>query len=616
MSKRNFSLFSYAVWSVLPLGLILLGSLWLIGNLNLTKTVEAEIKQNAKELGEQITVRVQERLDGLMKFTNSVTKNSLVINGLIDVEGRSSYLAAFFRSLEAPSSSNAFFWLVDYKGREVAKSHQGLALPQLDGANIEKPIFKIDKAEIVISQPIYYQGSQEGALVARFPSKSFAEIFDIASQSFRVGIEQDDGTLIYASAEGLQDVLDLRPAELEANWIFYRNRLADQNLSLVVARPSKDAYTALETIKSTQFVALFLYLLLALLLVILTAYMLIKPLKRFSGEITTISAIGHLGFKLSTEGPREIANLAQSFNGMFDRLADSVKETEELNRELREAQQLEAVGQLAGGIAHEINTPAQYIGDNLKFINSAHEKMLGILAKVAYLVETQLDHHKLKAELIKLEQEIENIDLDFLSDELPQATSEAISGVEQISSIVLAMKEFSHPGTKEKTAVDVNRAIENTLKISKNTWKHVADVTTKYDPKLPTVMCLPGELNQVYLNLIVNAAAAIEEADRGPKDGHIEVVTTAHPTVVEIAISDNGIGMSEKVRSRIFEPFYTTKGVGKGTGQGLAIVHDIVVSKHGGCISVKSEEGKGTTFSICLPLQEEGALPNMKGTSE
>lgn len=616
MIKRGLSLFSYAVWTVLPLGLILLGSLWLIGNVNLTKTVEAEIKQNVRELGEQINVRIQERLDGLVKFTKTVTKNSLVINGLIDVEGRSGYLAAFFRSLEAPSSSNADFWMVDYKGREVAKSHQGLAAPQLVGASIEKPTFKIDEHEIVVSQPIYYQGGAEGALIARFPSEAFAELFDITGQNFRLGIENEDGTLIYTSAEDLRSVLASNSAALDANWILYRNQLADRGLSLVVARPSKEAYAALETVKSAQLTALASYLALALLLVLLTAYILIKPLKRFSEKIASVNVIGHLDYKLSTDGPREIGNLALAFNGMFERLAESVKEAEQLNRDLREAQKLEAVGQLAGGIAHEINTPSQYIGDNLKFIQNAQKRILGILKMAASIIEKQLADEDLKSELKKLEQEIENVDLAFLSDELPQATSEAISGVGQISRIVLAMKEFSHPGSKEKSAVDINRAIENTLTISRNTWKHVADVKMDLDPELPTVLCLVGELNQVYLNLIVNATHAIEEAGKSPDLGSIEVKTRPLPAAVEITISDNGIGMNEKVRTRIFEPFYTTKGVGKGTGQGLAIAHDIVVNKHGGHISVKSEEGKGTTFSICLPLQEEGALPDMKGTGE
>jgi signal transduction histidine kinase len=402
---------------------------------------------------------------------------------------------------------------------------------------------------------------------------------------------------------------------LDSNWIFYRSELSDRGLSLVVARPSKEAFAALETVKSTQLMALGSYLVLALILVLLTAYILIKPLKKFSDKIASVDAIGQLDRKLSTDGPREIGNLAHAFNGMFERLADSAKETEQLNRELREAQKLEAVGQLAGGIAHEINTPSQYIGDNLKFISSAQGKMLGILEMAASLAEKQTDEEGLRSQLKILAQEIENVNLEFLNEELPQATSEAVSGVEQISRIVLAMKEFSHPGTKEKTAVDVNRAIENTLTISRNSWKHVAELKTEFDPKLPSVLCLPGELNQVYLNLIVNAAHAIEESGKDPESGRIEVKTKAHPSAVEILVSDNGSGMNEDVRARIFEPFYTTKGVGKGTGQGLAIAHDIIVKKHGGRIGVNSKEGEGTTFSICLPFEEGGSLPNLEGAA-
>lgn len=610
MIKRTPSLLGYVTLTVLPLGLILLSSLWMIGNSNLTKTVETEIKRNVIKLGEQISVRIEERLDGLEKFTETVAMNSLVVNGLIDVDGRSSYLPAFFRSLESPSSSKVDFWMVDYKGREIARNHLELLVPSPEITDLESSTFMINEGEIIISQPIRYQGNVEGALIAQFPSEAFSELFDVTGPNFRLGIRNSDEKLIYSSADDLRLALSSEPTEMGINWIINRIYLADRGLTLLVAQPRAEAFAALDTVKSAQLIALVSYQTLALFLVLLTAFILIRRLKRFSNEIANVSAIGHLDHRLSTDGPKEIRNLAQAFNSMFDRLAESAKATDQLNRELREAQKLEAIGQLAGGIAHEINTPSQYIGDNLRFISSAHEKILGILRVVASLAEKQLAEGELKSELEELEQEIENIDLEFLNEELPQATSEAIFGVEQISTIVLAMKEFSHPGTKEKTAVDVNRAIENTLTISRNNWKHVAQVKTEFDPKISSLFCLPGELNQVYLNLIVNASHAIEEAGIGPDVGMIEVKTMAHPKAVEITISDNGVGMSEEVRSRIFEPFYTTKEVGKGTGQGLAIAHDIITRKHGGRIAVTSEEGVGTTFSICLPFEEVSTLPN------
>ena len=167
--------------------------------------------------------------------------------------------------------------------------------------------------------------------------------------------------------------------------------------------------------------------------------------------------------------------------------------------------------------------------------------------------------------------------------------------------IVLAMKEFSHPGDREKSQVDLNRAIENTLAVSKNEWKHVAEIRRDLDDELPPVLCLPGEMNQVLLNLVVNAAHAIE-ATRASGKGHIDIATRRHGGAVTISVADNGTGMSEQVRERIFDPFFTTKGVGKGTGQGLAICRDVVVTKHGGRIAVDTEPGRGTTFTITLPI--------------
>jgi signal transduction histidine kinase len=177
--------------------------------------------------------------------------------------------------------------------------------------------------------------------------------------------------------------------------------------------------------------------------------------------------------------------------------------------------------------------------------------------------------------------------------------------VQRVSKIVGAMKEFSHPGTGEKTAVDLNRAIESTLTVATNEWKYVAEVATDLDAALPPVVCLPGEFNQVILNMVVNASHAIGDVvgDGGKGKGTITVSTRHDGDDVEIRIRDSGTGMPEHIRARIFDPFFTTKGVGRGTGQGLAIAHSVIVDKHGGTIQVESEVGKGTTFILRLPIQ-------------
>lgn len=273
--------------------------------------------------------------------------------------------------------------------------------------------------------------------------------------------------------------------------------------------------------------------------------------------------------------------------------------------ELRHAQKLESIGQLAAGIAHEINTPIQYIGDNLRFIQEAAEELLAVLDAVP----TQDPHGAVpESEVQAFRERLAAADLDYLRKELPKAARQSLEGVARVSTIVGAMKEFSHPGSESKTLADLNRAIESTVTVSRNEWKYVADLELELDPHLPPVPCHPGEINQAVLNLVVNAAHAIGDAvGHSGRKGRITVRTRSEGGHVVIQVEDTGAGIPEAIRDRVFDPFFTTKGVGKGSGQGLAIAHSVVVDKHGGTIGFESEPGQGTLFTIQLPLQE--ALP-------
>ena len=198
---------------------------------------------------------------------------------------------------------------------------------------------------------------------------------------------------------------------------------------------------------------------------------------------------------------------------------------------------------------------------------------------------------------------MECIDTGYLLDEIPKAIDQTLEGVTRVSTIVGAMKEFSHPDIKEKVPLDLNRAISSTITVARNEWKYVAEMETEFDPSLLPVPCLPGEFNQVILNLIINAAHTIADVARngGPTMGKIKVQTLNCVEWVEIRIQDTGTGIPEEVQNRIFDPFFTTKEIGKGTGQGLAIARSVVITKHGGSIRFETEEGKGTTFIIRLP---------------
>jgi signal transduction histidine kinase len=192
-------------------------------------------------------------------------------------------------------------------------------------------------------------------------------------------------------------------------------------------------------------------------------------------------------------------------------------------------------------------------------------------------------------------------DLEFITDEIPRAVVQGLDGARRVASIVRAMKEFSHPDSAAKTETDLNKGISSTIMVARNEWKYVAEVITDFDDALPPVICYPGEVNQVILNLLVNAAHAIKDQMKDHGKGKITVSTKKRDDCVEISISDTGTGIPEEIEARVYEPFFTTKDVGKGTGQGLAFAHSVVVKKHLGKIWFETEAGCGTTFFIQLP---------------
>ena len=259
---------------------------------------------------------------------------------------------------------------------------------------------------------------------------------------------------------------------------------------------------------------------------------------------------------------------------------------------LAEAHKLEAIGQLAAGVAHEINTPCQYVRDNTTFVRESFDP-IGKVCETAQRATEREDVEELRSA-------IEAADLDFLFSEIPRALQEAEEGTMRIGEIVKALKEFSHPGTKERVAVDLNRVIFNAATVSRNEWKHVAELRMELDDGIPRISGYAAELGQVFLNLIVNSAQAI--AETAGEGGNIEVSSEVSEDTVLACVRDNGPGIPEEIRSRIFEPFFTTKEVGKGSGQGLAIARSIIVDKHGGTISAKSRASGGTEFRIHLPL--------------
>lgn len=324
----------------------------------------------------------------------------------------------------------------------------------------------------------------------------------------------------------------------------------------------------------------------------------IRPLYDVAGRFTHSVTVGAdiTAKRIETRKKQELQ----------DKLLAEMKERERIGIELQLAQKLESVGRLAAGIAHEINTPIQYVGDSVHFLRSAFEDFDRLFAGIngaAAMLPDGAQREAYRHEIAELETKY---DTAYLRAEVPKAFTRTFDGVERVTNIVKAMKEFAHPDANEQNAVDLLHALETTLLVASNEYKYVAKVRTEF-AVLPYVVCNVGELNQVFLNLIVNAAHAIKDSGKDSDSGEIVIRAAAEGDQAVICVSDNGCGVPKENLSKLYDPFFTTKEVGRGTGQGLAISHAIVVDKHGGEISVKSEIGVGTEFTVRLPIAGRSA---------
>ncbi len=279
----------------------------------------------------------------------------------------------------------------------------------------------------------------------------------------------------------------------------------------------------------------------------------------------------------------QVAQRTHALRAKAHQLEEEMMQRKHLETELVHAQKMEAVGQLAAGIAHEINSPSQFVNDNVMFLKDAVNELLAAVSGEGEIPDAK--------------------EIEFLRENAPGSAEQALQGMERITTIVKSMKNFAYrDAASEKRPQNVNQAIEATAVVATNEWKYHAELKTDLDPNLPFVPCNIGEINQVVLNLIVNAAHAIRDSELKDGKGLILVSTRQYDQYVVITIQDDGGGIPEHVQGKIFEPFFTTKEVGVGTGQGLAIAHNVITKSHGGHIWFETEQGKGTTFFIRLSL--------------
>jgi signal transduction histidine kinase len=325
---------------------------------------------------------------------------------------------------------------------------------------------------------------------------------------------------------------------------------------------------------------------------------LLGPLKSLQASLRHLTwqtqevASGHLDHRVDFLGEFSIA---------FNQMIDALQMKQRAEHEAMEATRLAGIGQLAAGVAHEINTPLQYIGTNLEFVRDGLLEWQAV-GQAALVLADQVQTSGEPAEIAtSLQKSIVELEKNIPLGEMQEAVQDTLIGTARIAKIVTAVKNFTTVGRAGKSLVDINHIIEDTLEVSRNAWSQAAECILALDPFLPQILCRADDINQVLLNLILNAVQAIEECGK-PLPGRITVSTRREGNHVVICIADSGPGIPEAIKNQIFNLFFTTRDVGKGTGLGLALVHDIIVTKHGGVIEVGGQEGEGAVFTLRLPI--------------
>lgn len=333
-----------------------------------------------------------------------------------------------------------------------------------------------------------------------------------------------------------------------------------------------------------------------------------RPIRRLQQAIERIGTRqNHIDIEVAHDD--ELGSLVRAFNQMaqetrknFTKLQEEIEQQKRLNEKLEHAQnqllqseKMASVGQLAAGVAHEINNPVGYINSNLKSLRIYSEQLITLIAAYGEIDPNHMEPDQSRR-IMKLKEEM---DLEFIEQDLCELIDESISGTQRIKDIVVDLKDFSHTSSKHWETADLLKGLESTINVVWNELKYKAEIVKEYG-ELPLVECIPSQLNQIFMNLLVNAAHAIE------KRGTITIKTFSKAGEAFIEISDTGKGISEAALKRVFEPFFTTKAIGKGTGLGLSVSYGII-KNHNGRIEVQSQVGVGTKFTVVCPIKRQYA---------
>ncbi|PCH82642.1 MAG: hypothetical protein COB90_00760 [Hyphomicrobiales bacterium] len=609
--QQNFpTLLRSALGILLPVSLVVLTLIWLGTNFFLQRSVENELRVHLEANGQREVARITTRLASLSAFARTVAINDLIINGLIDVDGRASYLPTFFRSLAPPASSGAIVALLDYRGRVIASNSPGTSAGSLNIYNLdlEKSSLVITRSAVNVLEPVMYNGFVEGAIILSYSPLDFPALYGHSRFGDDFFIINDRDVVLYGSNPSLS-LAEIKKDFQSETWITVNKDLGSTDRKLIVAVNLQSRQKLLTDFNIAQIVGLVLFGSAFIGLLVFAAKFMTRPLSSLASEISDIHNVQGLVVPLKVEGPSEIARLAIAFNEMGQSLGAALLKEQMLELNLRQAKKLESVGQMACGVAHELNTPCQYIGDNLRFVD---QNMSGIFDVIEVITRLENDIGDPEATEEKLQTIIELVkshDLNYILKEFRVATAESLEGIIKVSGIISALQEFSSPMAQNFAQTSINQLLQNAVIVSRNVWHDFADVKLDLDETLPEIHCCAADINQVLLNMIMNSTRAIEDSCRNEGEGLIVISTRQECGNLELRIADNGCGIPDAVRDRVFDPFFTTKEHGQGTGHGLAVAYDLIVNKHCGVLEFENSDNGFTTFLIRLPLETELPQP-------
>lgn len=586
---------------------------------------------------DSITVRVQaqhmanhrhaellmkRKIDTLREFVGVLASNDLVINALIDLESRDQYLPIFFRSLRMPGPGTARISLVDYKGGPIIGNHDPAVsyggdsfwrIVALGGESIE-----VYRERVLFAAPVIYHGLSEGAVVVEYPSAQFAEFFRAEVGTDAIVVTDSRGHTVFSY---------MKNPRCPAGEYFWQKTVLPEygGISIETGVVKQNVMGPVKSLENFLILSICLNILALLASLFLTARIVTKPVVNLTLGIQTITRSGELSRRVDERGPWELRAISRAFNllliqlqetmilrgELLERVEERTKELELLYGQMIMQEKMASVGQLAAGIAHEMNNPINFVRTNFDTLSENFIDLVDLLGDYQEFTRGYEEgRHETVPEIVSIRAKERSLHIDSVLSDIPALFQESERGFGRISHIIQSMGDFSHVNCRgEMVYFNINKGIEDTLVITSNVYKYHADVETELGD-LPEIFCMPEQLNQVFLNLIVNSAQAIEIGHGGGK-GLIFIRTWQEERFVCCEIADNGPGISKDIRSRIFEPFFTTKAPGKGTGLGLSISYDIVVNNHRGIFSVDCPEIGGTVFVIKIPVdlkRERGEL--------